>query len=171
MDKLENKSIIFIDLDSTLIETVSGKTFPLSIIDCRPIWKVWKLLKRWVNSKKSTCYIFIVSNQGGIERGLVKEEYFNCKINFISAALLDYIKNACLIVDCIYCPVEDKYHYCRKPNTGMLELVLTKFGLRDVSKDKMIMIGDASGKPDDFSSSDLDCAKNFNIDYLDVDDI
>ena len=171
MDKLENKSIIFIDLDSTLIETVSGKTFPLSIIDCKPIWKVWKLLKRWVDSKNSTCYIFIVSNQGGIERGLVKEEYFNCKINFISAALMDYIKCDNLIVDCTYCTSEDKNDTYRKPNTGMLTQMLYYRGLQYTDKSKMIMIGDAGGREGDFSSSDLDCAKNFGIDYLDVDDI
>jgi DNA 3'-phosphatase len=168
---LEDKNIIFIDLDSTLIETVSGRTFPINIIDCKPIWKVWKLLKKWVNIKKSTCYIFIVSNQGGIEKGLIKEEYFSCKINFISAALLDYINKEHLIVDCIYCPTENKSNHYRKPNTGMLDFILTKYGLRDSPKNKIIMIGDASGKPGDFSSSDLDCANNFNIDYLDVDDI
>lgn len=168
---LENKDIVFIDLDSTLIETVSGKTFPLSIIDCKPIWKVWKLLKNWVKNANRKCYIFIVSNQGGIEKGLVKEEYFSCKINYISAALLDYIKSENLIVDCTYCPTENKYHPERKPNTGMLTLLLIYRGLQNTPKDKMIMIGDASGRDGDFSSSDLDCAVNFGIDYLDVDDI
>ena len=168
---LENKDIVFIDLDSTLIETVSGKTFPLSIIDCKPIWKVWKLLKNWAKNASRECYIFIVSNQGGIERGLVKEEYFNCKINYISAALLDYIKSENLIVDCTYCPTENKNHYCRKPNTGMLDLCLVNRGLKEIPKERMIMIGDAGGREGDFSSSDLDCANNFGIDYLDVDDV
>ncbi len=168
---LENKDIVFIDLDSTLIETVSGKTFPLSIIDCKPIWKVWKLLKEWVKNAGRKCYIFIVSNQGGIERGLVVEEYFSCKINFISAALMDYIKNDNLIVDCMYCTSEDKNNVDRKPNTGMLTKLLYYRGLQYIDKNKMILIGDAGGREGDFSSSDLDCAKNFNIDYLDVDDV
>ena len=32
------------------------------------------------------------------------------------------------------------------------------------------MIGDASGKPGQFSDSDKKCAENFGIDYLDVED-
>ncbi len=32
------------------------------------------------------------------------------------------------------------------------------------------MIGDASGKPNQFSSSDKDTAVNFGIDYIDVED-
>ena len=36
--------------------------------------------------------------------------------------------------------------------------------------DTMIMIGDASGKPGDFSDSDKKCAENFGIDYIDVRD-
>ena len=32
------------------------------------------------------------------------------------------------------------------------------------------MIGDASGKPDDFSNYDLQTALNFGIDYIDVEE-
>ena len=38
------------------------------------------------------------------------------------------------------------------------------------NKKEMIMIGDASGKPGDFSDSDKKCAENFGIDYIDVRD-
>lgn len=171
MNKLENKDIVFIDLDSTLIETVSGRTFPTSIIDCKPIWKVWKLLKDWAKNKTDRCYIFIVSNQGGIERGLIKEKYFSCKINFISAALLDYIKSNNLVVDSMYCPTENKDDFFRKPNTGMLDHFVFSRDLIDTPKDRMILIGDAGGREGDFSSSDLDCANKYGIDYLDVDDV
>ena len=37
-------------------------------------------------------------------------------------------------------------------------------------KSKSLMIGDASGKPGQFSDSDKKCAENFGIDYLDVKD-
>ena len=37
-------------------------------------------------------------------------------------------------------------------------------------KSKSLMIGDASGKPGQFSDSDKKCAENFGIDYLDVED-
>ena len=37
-------------------------------------------------------------------------------------------------------------------------------------KSEMLMIGDASGKPSQFSDSDKKTAENFGIDYLDVED-
>ena len=39
-----------------------------------------------------------------------------------------------------------------------------------VSKEEMLMIGDASGKPGQFSDSDKKTAENFGIDYLDISD-
>lgn len=65
--------IIFADLDSTLIETKSGKTFPTSILDFKPIWKVWKYLK---DNLEDGDYFFIVSNQGGIEKRVSKGKLF-----------------------------------------------------------------------------------------------
>lgn len=50
----------------------------------------------------------------------------------------------------------------------MLEILQKDFG--EHSKSQMIMIGDASGKPGDFSDSDKKCADNFGIDYLDIED-
>lgn len=50
----------------------------------------------------------------------------------------------------------------------MLEVLQKDFG--EHSKSSMIMIGDASGKPGDFSDSDKKCAENFGIDYIDVED-
>jgi hypothetical protein len=37
-------------------------------------------------------------------------------------------------------------------------------------KSKMLMIGDASGKPGQFSDSDKRTAENFGIDYMDIND-
>jgi hypothetical protein len=68
----------------------------------------------------------------------------------------------------LYCDSIEKSNKCRKPNTGMLEILLKDFG--EHSKSSMIMIGDASGKPGDFSDSDKKCAENFGIDYLDIED-
>lgn len=42
---------------------------------------------------------------------------------------------------------------------------------KELSKENAIMIGDASGKPRDFSDSDKKCAENFGIDYIDVEDL
>lgn len=50
----------------------------------------------------------------------------------------------------------------------MLESLFTQWEVQ--SKEECIMIGDASGKPGDFSDSDKKCAENFGIDYIDVRD-
>ena len=39
-----------------------------------------------------------------------------------------------------------------------------------IETDKMLMIGDASGKEGQFSDSDKKTAENFSIDYMDVED-
>ena len=62
----------------------------------------------------------------------------------------------------------DKADPRRKPNTGMLENFYKYACVKN--KAKCIMIGDASGKPGDFSDSDKKCAENFGIDYIDVRD-
>lgn len=62
----------------------------------------------------------------------------------------------------------DKTNPYRKPNTAMLESLFTQWEVQ--SKEECIMIGDASGKPGDFSDSDKKCAENFGIDYIDVRD-
>ena len=40
----------------------------------------------------------------------------------------------------------------------------------EYDKSQALMIGDASGKPGDFSNSDLQTALNFGIDYIDVEE-
>jgi len=169
-DKLKNKDIIFIDLDGTLIKTLSGGPFAKCIIDCTPIFKTWNELKEWADTKNSG-YVFIVSNQGGIENGKAsKVEYMTAKFDYIKAALSEYI-NEQIVVDYMFCPSNDKSNQWRKPNTGMLESFVQKYNLTNIEKSKMLMIGDACPKvinPLSFSSSDYDTAINFNIDYLDV---
>lgn len=160
--------IIFADLDSTLIETKSGKTFPINILDFRPIWKVWKYLRE---NLENGDYFFIVSNQGGIKGSSVREAYFDSKISYICNALKEFLKLKDLTVDYMFCTSEDSTDRLRKPNTGMFEDIIKKYDLESIPKDCMLMIGDASGRPGDFSDSDLKAAKNFGIKYLDVDDI
>ena len=131
MIDFEAKKMLFIDLDGTLIKTISGKTFPEDITDFRIqlsvlnkiVEKLPNLNNRFANSVGS---------------------------------------------DAQYCPSIDKTDLYRKPNTAMLESLFTQWDVK--SKEECIMIGDASGKPGDFSDSDKKCAENFGIDYIDVRD-
>jgi polynucleotide 3'-phosphatase len=113
---------------------------------------------------------FIVSNQGGLKT-TVDKHLFNSKISAVGDICRSYLGsrlNKLLFVDNLYCCSMDKNNTYRKPNTGMLEQLYYQY--RVESTDECIMIGDASGKPGDFSDSDKRCASRFFIDYIDVRD-
>ena len=84
-DKLKNKTVIFCDLDGTLIETISRETFPKGIWDMRIKFDVLNAIK-----KLNPEYILIASNQGGIESGLVDVQKFNRKLLYIVRAFGEY---------------------------------------------------------------------------------
>ena len=167
MIDFETKKVLFIDLDGTLIKTISGKTFPEDITDFRIQLPVLDKIKE---TFPNLSYFFIVTNQGGIGK-LISEADFVTKIDAISDLCFFYLNERRLTMyyDYLYCASNDKDNPYRKPNTGMLEKLYYNHNLH-YNKQEMIMIGDASGKPGDFSDSDKKCAKNFGIDYIDVRD-
>ena len=163
-ENLKNKKVIFCDLDGTLIETISGETFPKGIWDMKLRFDVLDTIK-----KLNPEYILIVSNQGGIENGFVDGYDFKSKSEYIARAISGYCNCKCYAM---YCETNDKSDPYRKPNTGMLETLLVDYVGDDFDyiKSKSLMIGDASGKEGQFSDSDKKTAENFGIDYMDVDD-
>lgn len=158
------KKVIFADLDGTLIKTASGETFPKGIWDMKIRYDVLEAIKR-CNVER----LAVVSNQAGIAAGYVIKRNFDAKAGYLRAAFEEYLG---INVDFIYCDSADKNNENRKPNVGMLEacrksfIAVNKF----YTKEKMLMIGDASGKPGQFGDSDFKTAENFGIDYLDVED-
>lgn len=156
---MKKYKVLFCDLDGTLIETISGETFPKGIWDMKIKFDVLDAIK-----KLAPEYVFIVSNQGGIEKGFVDEDLFNGKISYICDCIYDY----CNIteVSYIYEPSNDINNNKRKPNSGMLEECLELCS--NINKIDTLMIGDASGLEGQFSDSDKKTAENFGIDYLDV---
>lgn len=170
------KKIIFIDFDGTLIDTCSGETFPKGIWDMSIKWDVWDALKNFVK-KNNTEFVCIVTNQGGIESGYVNKYRWLDKFDYVQSALQEYLnQDNDVDVDVYgeYCTSNDEDYDDRKPNTGMLRhFIFVKTGwyvLRDIPKSEMIMIGDASGKPNDFSDSDKKTAENFGIEYVDIEE-
>ena len=161
---LKNKKVIFCDLDGTLIETISGETFPKGIWDMRIKLDVLDAIK-----KLNPEYVLIVSNQGGIENGFVDAQKFSIKLFYIVELINEYCGCECYAM---YCDTNNKSDPYRKPNTKMLEKLLEDYVGNDIEyiKQKSLMIGDASGKEDQFSDSDKKTAENFGIDYMDVDD-
>ena len=163
-ENLKNKKVIFCDLDGTLIETISGETFPKGIWDMEFRFDVLDAIK-----KLQPDYILIVSNQGGIESGFVDAQNFRAKSEYITRAISEYCGCKCYAM---YCETNDKSDRYRKPNTGMLEKLMESYIGDDFDyiKTKSLMIGDASGKEGQFSDSDKKTAENFGVDYMDVND-
>lgn len=161
---LKNKKVIFCDLDGTLIETISRETFPKGIWDMKIRFDVLDAIK-----KLNPEYVLIVSNQGGIENGFVDAQKFSTKLFYIVESINEYCGCECYSM---YCDTNNKLDPYRKPNTKMLETLLEDYVGDDIEyiKQKSLMIGDASGKEGQFSDSDKKTAKNFGIDYIDVDD-
>jgi DNA 3'-phosphatase len=166
---MKKYKVLFIDMDGTLIRTKSDKTFPEGIWDMEFNFDVLDAIKNL-----SPEYVCIVSNQGGIELGHVKYMHVVSKMSYVRGVISDYCKIDYSDVQFYFCMFNDKTHPFRKPNTGMLESYLemnfNHFNQPECSKEEILMVGDASGLPGQFSDSDKKCAENFGIDYLDVDD-
>lgn len=164
---MKKYKVLFADLDGTLIDTISGDTFPKGIWDMRIRFDVLDAIKKL----KPLC-VLIVTNQGGIESGFVNRRDFEFKMEYIVRSIKEYV--GCY-TEYSYCESNDKANHYRKPNIGMLESMLRKCQLRlfrpdNLTKDDCLMIGDASGKEGQFSDSDKKTAENFGIDYMDVED-
>lgn len=157
---MKNYNYIFADLDGTLINTITGKTFPEGIWDMKINFTVLDRIKE-LNPQR----LFIVSNQGGIEKGFVDKEMFSKKISYLIGCIYEYTG---ITTDACYCSSNDPNSANRKPNPGMVNGFIYEY---NIPRGEALMIGDASGKTKQFSDSDLQCAKRANIDYIDVDDL
>lgn len=164
---MKEYKVIFADLDGTLIETISGETFPKGIWDMRIKFDVLDAIKKI----KPKC-LLIVTNQGGIEKGFVNRRNFEFKMEYLCRSIKEYTG---IPVEYSYCENNDPNYKYRKPNIGMLDYLMYKMINRGIIEngietDKILMIGDASGKEGQFSDSDKKTAENFGIDYMDVND-
>lgn len=161
---MKNYKILFADLDGTLITTRSGGTFPKGIWDMEFRFEVLDAIK-----KMQPATIFIVSNQGGIEKGFVNVNNFDVKFEYIGRAISEYC--GCRVC-AEYCATNNKSDPYRKPNIGMLEYLCERFIGDDFNhiESVSLMIGDASGKEGQWSDTDKKTAENFGCDYMDVED-
>lgn len=166
---MKKYKVLFCDLDGTLIDTLTGETFPKGIWDMKIKFDVLDAIKRIKPE-----FIFIVTNQGGIEKGFVNRRNFEFKMEYILRSMREYLDYNAL-VEYSYCASNDKNNKYRKPNIGMCLKLSERYIQKNNSAPQIanidcLMIGDASGKEGQFSDSDKKTAENLGIDYLDVDD-
>ena len=153
---MKKYKVLFCDMDGTLIETASGETFPKGIWDMKFKFDVLDAIKN-LNPEE----IFIVTNQGGIEKGLVPESFIYIKCEYVNYSIMDYCD---IDTRFKYCGSNDRSNPMRKPNTGMLEELFDNYKTwKDCSLEveDCLMIGDASGLEGQFSDSDKKTAENF----------
>lgn len=157
----KNYKFLFSDLDGTLIETLSGQTFPKDEND----WKLKRNVIDAINNLNPEA-LYIISNQGGIEKGYFTNESFENKMTNIINSLKKCLPNV-KDIQYEYCATNDKNFLFRKPNTGMIDRIVEKY---NININNCMMIGDASGKEGQFSDSDKKCAENAGLFYMDVED-
>lgn len=150
---------LFLDLDGTLIQTISGLTFPKDTADWKFTPGVVDVVKQYVMLGYS---VHIVSNQGGIEAGFHTTEEITDKFKTITVALAellikDYDINPLITYQ--FCPVLNPNDAARKPNIGMLTYIRDKHG---VDLNRSVFVGDMD--------SDKTCASNAGCSYYDIND-
>lgn len=145
--KYTGDKIFATDLDGTLIRTRKSR-FPKDENDYAFLPNCIKTLKNYVN-KGFTIVIF--TNQKRLP---------NVMINKINNVLTDLINEG--IDPWIFVSTkDDKY---RKPNIGMWEYFVVKFN-HDINLKQSFYVGDASGRPEDHSDSDLKFAEQISLKF------
>ena len=157
------------DLDSTLVQTKTGAKFAKGPWD-------WKLTPGVIEAIENygAFEVNIVSNQSRLTTEKSRNQWEQ-KVNRILGKLTQELADR---GNMEYIPGMH-YDYCcasefsndprRKPNPGMLLDVMRRYENFNQNIE-FLMVGDASGKPGDFSDSDKKAAENAGIPYMDIND-
>lgn len=160
---MKKYKVLFIDLDDTLIHTIKGIGFPQGVYDMVLDFDVLMSIRSFGVER-----VFIATNQGGISKGYVDRPNFVAKVQYVCACIRDFCKSV-KSCEALFCADMETCNKFRKPNAGMLEWLHDVYA-KDVPKEDCIMVGDASGKPGQYSDVDKKTAENYGIDYMDVTD-
>ena len=138
------------DLDSTLIKTKSGKTFPINNSDWVLLYDI--IVEKFKTFNKQTVIIF--SNQMGISKGHTNEE-----------EILEKIKNIQKKINSPFIFIASKEDdIFRKPRIGMYEYIEKKINIQ-FDKKKSFYVGDMAGRKNDKTDSDRKFSLNLDIKF------
>lgn len=141
--------VAFFDLDQTLITTYSGKKFSTNDADWKFMFNnVPGILSYFVNN--DFC-IVIITNQYGLKT--------NTKVtSFISK--ISKIKDSLSVPFCLFASLNKDIY--RKPLTGIFDEFIS---IKPFSDSCSFYCGDACGRPNDHSDTDLKFAINCNLQF------
>lgn len=142
---------IFLDRDGTIIKNVPYLNDPEKIEFLPYVIEGLKILI------SNGFNLFIVTNQSGVSRGLIKLK----ELKEIHKRIKNILKKEGIkIKDIVYCPhlPEDNCN-CRKPKTGLIEILLKKY---KIDLKKSYLIGD--------KEEDILLAKNIRVKSVSVSD-
>ena len=147
------KKIAAFDLDNTIIITKSDAKFPKDKDD-------WKFIDSNIVSEFNTRLIdynvVIFTNQ----KGLDKKSDDKVNLNNFKEKIMNIIKNFSINIS-IFISYQDDFY--RKPLTGMWNL-MSEYINPDLKHS--FYVGDAAGRTNDFSNSDINFAYNIKISFL-----
>jgi bifunctional polynucleotide phosphatase/kinase len=150
IEKLEKstKQIYLFDLDYTLIKTKSGKKFPIDKDDWVELYPdIPEKIKQLDN-----CLIGIISNQKGLKTQTQIDDWIYKLESIAKIIKIDFVFGSIC---------DDRY---RKPLPGSIEFIKEQIINVDwecvLAKNKIYYIGDAFGRKDDFSDTDIKFATN-----------
>ncbi|PYH29708.1 putative DNA 3'-phosphatase Tpp1 [Aspergillus neoniger CBS 115656] len=168
----EKPRIAAFDLDSTLVSTASGNTFPRNGSD----WKWWHdtvpgKLKELndngiLNSLLCRYYVVVVTNQKKIS---LKKDLKKGQSD--SKSLVNFKERASAVMKqldiplSVYAATEDDEY--RKPRTGLWKEMLDDydFDVSGVNLAESVFVGDAAGRPNDHSMVDRGFALNVKVPF------
>lgn len=141
---------LFLDIDSTVVVTNSGKTFPTNPND----WKFNKdILDYIAEAVKKGFSVVFVSNQAGVINGYLRPSDVMARLNNILMNIKYFVaeETGTRYIFKLFAPMSPNNKYYKGPNVSALAYQ----NVTDYSRDRSIMIGDANSKETSFSDSDL----------------
>ncbi|KAL5363801.1 polynucleotide kinase 3 phosphatase-domain-containing protein [Aspergillus floccosus] len=160
----EKPKVAAFDLDSTLVSTASGNTFPKSSSD----WKWWHATvpTRLRELSADGYHVVVISNQKKVS---IQKELKAGRSD--SKSLTNFKERAAAVMKAldiplsVYAATEDDGY--RKPRTGMWEEFLDEhdFDVSGVDLTSSIFVGDAAGRPRDHSAVDRGFAANIGVPF------